>query len=75
MSGLRIESLRLTEDEVYASPAFKIVADAQLAKALDGIKRWLMDLNSDDIGRADDLFNEALEQANIERPSSQAAAR
>lgn len=86
MSGLDIAALRLTENEKNVGGFYSIhsqqrdyVADAQLAKALWGYREHLKKLESQQTNTMilevlDDLVTDlgvALEQANIERSSSQ----
>lgn len=80
---LDIDALRLTDEEDFRAWTYKEVAEAQLAKALDGIEAWLKERQLRDTGPGTMkrqyllaiLRNEikqalALEQANIERPGA-----
>ena len=71
MSGLNIDNLRLQIGSDGDLDYFgQRIADAQLAKALYGLKDWLMDFNSDYNDPVGDSVTElanAIEQAKIER--------
>jgi hypothetical protein len=70
--GLDIDGLRLTYEErteafVAKQGAVSEVADAQLAKALWGTYHWLETWDPEP-----SELKDALEQANIERPTAEA---
>lgn len=76
---LEIESLSLTHEELTeafvgdALHGFERIAEAQLAKALWGMKDWLREMGYDGIGLAPDLeftLENELRKAGIKEPST-----
>lgn len=82
MSGLDIEALRLTEDEVDMAwangDAVRSPADAQFTKLAWGFRDWVEAVkeDTDTVGAAYyewliQTFSQALEQADVKRPAAE----
>lgn len=68
---LDIDPLRLTEeDRTWTGLSEQYAVDAQLAKAVKGIRDWVIEDGTPGWGYLAEALTEALEQVNIERPTT-----